>query len=138
MVFKMCDSVTSARYSSIFNVLRQWSILLIPTYRVYRLYDNNLLQYNIIQMSRWVLIWNSNSVRECMKTCQVSRIARDTKRIRVLGHALTQEILTRIDTCTAWYPGMRWSNETYLLDRYNTRVRVLKMPRPLAKLDTRS
>ena len=30
----MRDSVPSARYSSICNVLRQWSILLIPTYRV--------------------------------------------------------------------------------------------------------
>ena len=36
----MSDSVPSARYSSVCNVLRQWSIQLIPTYRVYRLYDN--------------------------------------------------------------------------------------------------
>ena len=35
----MRDSVPSARYSSVCNVLRQWNILLIPTYRVYRLYD---------------------------------------------------------------------------------------------------
>ena len=35
----MCDSVPSARYSSVCNVLRLWSISLIPTYRVYRLYD---------------------------------------------------------------------------------------------------
>ena len=33
------DSVPSARYSSVCNVLRQWRIWLIPTYRVYRLYD---------------------------------------------------------------------------------------------------
>ena len=39
VVFKMCDSVPSARYSSVCNVLRQWRIWLIPTYRVYRLYD---------------------------------------------------------------------------------------------------
>ena len=30
----MRDSVPSARYSSVCNVLRQWSISLIPTYRV--------------------------------------------------------------------------------------------------------
>ena len=30
----MCDSVPSARYSSVCNVLRQWRIWLIPTYRV--------------------------------------------------------------------------------------------------------
>ena len=30
VVFKMCDSVPSARYSSICNVLRLWSISLIP------------------------------------------------------------------------------------------------------------
>ena len=35
----MQDSVPSTRYSSICNVLRQWRIWLIPTYRVYRLYD---------------------------------------------------------------------------------------------------
>ena len=39
VVFKMRDSVPSARYSSICNVLRRWRIWLIPTYRVYRLYD---------------------------------------------------------------------------------------------------
>ena len=35
----MRDSVPSASYSSVCNVLRQWNIQLIPTYRVYRLYD---------------------------------------------------------------------------------------------------
>ena len=35
----MRDSVPSASYSSVCNVLRQWSISLIPTYRVGRLYD---------------------------------------------------------------------------------------------------
>ena len=35
MVFKMRDSVPSTRYSSVCNVLRQWNISLIPTYRVY-------------------------------------------------------------------------------------------------------
>ena len=39
----MRDSVPSASYSSVCNVLRQWNISLIPTYRVYRLYDT----YNI-------------------------------------------------------------------------------------------
>ena len=35
----MRDSVPSARYSHICNVSRQWKTSLIPTYRVYRLYD---------------------------------------------------------------------------------------------------
>ena len=35
----MRDSVPSGSYSSVCNVLRQWNIPLIPTYRVYRLYD---------------------------------------------------------------------------------------------------
>ena len=39
VVFKKCDCVPSARYSIVCNVLHQWSISLIPTYRVYRLYD---------------------------------------------------------------------------------------------------
>ena len=37
----MRDSVPSASYSSVCNVLRQWNIPLIPTYRVYRLYDSH-------------------------------------------------------------------------------------------------
>ena len=37
VVFKMRDSVPSARYSPVCNVLRQWKTSLIPTYRVYRL-----------------------------------------------------------------------------------------------------
>ena len=40
VVFKIRDSVPSARYSSVCNVLRLWNILLIPTYRIYRLYDS--------------------------------------------------------------------------------------------------
>ena len=40
----MRDSVPSASYSSICNVLHLWSISLIPTYRVYRLYDK---EYNV-------------------------------------------------------------------------------------------
>ena len=39
VVFKMRDSVPSARYSRVCNVLRLRKIWLIPTYRVYRLYD---------------------------------------------------------------------------------------------------
>ena len=35
----MCDSLPSPRYSPVCNVLRQWKTSLIPTYRVYRLYD---------------------------------------------------------------------------------------------------
>ena len=41
VVFKMRDSVPSTSYSSVCNVLCQWSISLIPTYRVYRLYDDD-------------------------------------------------------------------------------------------------
>ena len=43
VVFKIRDSVPSARYSPIFNVLRLWKTSLIPTYRVYRLYDSVIL-----------------------------------------------------------------------------------------------
>ena len=44
----MRDSVPSASYSSVCNVLRQWNIPLIPTYRVYRLYD--------ILVSNWLIV----------------------------------------------------------------------------------
>ena len=45
VVLKMRDSVPSARYSSICNVLRLWKISLIPTYRVYQLYDIYIFFY---------------------------------------------------------------------------------------------
>ena len=60
----MRESVPSMRYSSICNVLRQSRIWLIPTYRVYRLYDNRTYseasiatyvgakQYNTYRVSR--------------------------------------------------------------------------------------
>ena len=35
----MRDSVPSPRYLPVCNVLHQWKTSLIPTYRVYRLYD---------------------------------------------------------------------------------------------------
>ena len=44
----MRDSVPSARYSSVCNVLRQWNSSLIPTYRVYRLYVSYLLSENVL------------------------------------------------------------------------------------------
>ena len=40
----MRDSVPSVSYSSVCNVLRQWNISLIPTYRVYRLYDDSMIE----------------------------------------------------------------------------------------------
>ena len=39
----MRDSVPSPRYSAVCNVLRQWKTSLIPTYRVYRLYDKEVI-----------------------------------------------------------------------------------------------
>ena len=39
VVFKPRDSVPSARYFPICNLLRQWKTSLIPIYRVYRLCD---------------------------------------------------------------------------------------------------
>ena len=35
----MRNSVHSVRYSPICNVMRQWKTSLIPSYRIYRLYD---------------------------------------------------------------------------------------------------
>ena len=40
VVFKMRDSVPNVGYSRVCNVLHLWRILLLPTYRVYRIYDN--------------------------------------------------------------------------------------------------
>ena len=48
VLFKMRDSVPSVRYSSVCIVLRLWRISLIPTYRVYRLYDRVYRLYDRI------------------------------------------------------------------------------------------
>ena len=45
VVFKMRESVPTARYSPVCNVLRQWKTSLILTYRVYRLYDIYIYMY---------------------------------------------------------------------------------------------
>ena len=41
----MRESVPTARYSPVCNVLRQWKTSLILTYRVYRLYDSYSYSY---------------------------------------------------------------------------------------------
>ena len=46
VVFKMRESVPTARYSPVCNVLRQWKTSLILTYRVYRLYDSYSYSYS--------------------------------------------------------------------------------------------
>ena len=69
----MRDSVPSARYSSVCNVLRLWSISLIPTYRVYRLYDNWLsfsvfmIRLHLQNVSAFFL---SSKTRKCGGICR--------------------------------------------------------------------
>ena len=66
MVFKMRDSVHSARYSPVCNVLRQWKTSLIPIYKVYRLYDiiyfyictYELVQLHLLQGLRSAVVDN--------------------------------------------------------------------------------
>ena len=43
VVFKICDSVPSVRYSSVCDVLCLWRILVIPTYRVYIYTDYDII-----------------------------------------------------------------------------------------------
>ena len=56
----MRDSVPSASYSSVCNVLRQWNIPLIPTYRVYRLYD--YVSSSPCGVSMYVSLFDINNV----------------------------------------------------------------------------
>ena len=51
VVFKMRDSLPSARYPPVCNVLRQWKTSLILTYRVYRLCDS-YSYYSPVDLSR--------------------------------------------------------------------------------------
>ena len=45
MTVRSLESVHSLRYFRFCNVLHIWTIRAIPTYRVYRLYDNTVLLY---------------------------------------------------------------------------------------------
>ena len=57
-VFKMRNSVPSARYSPVCNVLRLWRIWLIRTYRVYRLYDMLCIFLALLMNWKFYLIVN--------------------------------------------------------------------------------
>ena len=62
VVFKMRESVPTARYSPVCNVLRQWKTSLILTYRVYRLYDK-YAEYVPKQLVNFELNQYSNAVK---------------------------------------------------------------------------
>ena len=72
----MRDSVRtcSTRYSSVCNVLRQWNISLIPTYRVYQLYDTQLnvnivhIQYMSYIIHYYIVLYSSYTVYELYNT----------------------------------------------------------------------
>ena len=74
----MRDSVPSARYSPVCNVLRQWKTSLIPTYRVYRLYDDYKvfkynLKYKFIQLEMFYIVreymYQTSSALGILKKC---------------------------------------------------------------------
>ena len=62
----MCDSVPSLRYFSVCNVLRQWRILLIPTYGIYLLYDNNPNNTHIAAIMPSPLTMHPQSWQSCL------------------------------------------------------------------------
>ena len=72
----MRDSVPSASYSSVCNVLRQWNILLIPTYRVYRLYDiyicMNIYAYMCVQTRAEVSVHYRQAMKHFRSLHQLS------------------------------------------------------------------
>ena len=73
----MRDSVPSARYSSVCNVLRQWNILLIPTYRVYRLYDRVYRLYDMLLLFEYNLLQKYLSIIIIESVDSISRDERD-------------------------------------------------------------
>ena len=60
----MRESVPTARYSPVCNVLRQWKTSLILTYRVYRLYDSCVRTRIYIEDMR------TKKVNECAVTSE--------------------------------------------------------------------
>ena len=73
VVFKMRDSVPSPRYSTVCNVLRQWKTSLIPTYRVYPLYDKDVVGPS-------AMVVESDSVGPSPTVTGVGRYAQSSRR----------------------------------------------------------
>ena len=66
----MRESVPTARYSPVCNVLRQWKTSLILTYRVYRLYDTRMSVRNFVYSKDLEGSCGQYSVANCR--CDVS------------------------------------------------------------------
>ena len=101
----MRDSVPSASYSSVCNVLRQWSISLIPTYRVYRLYDKPRVVVTYFRLHHTcsiIIIIMASLTKWCYKklTLQPTRIQpwhNNYKRVRENAHLFMSK-------CTSYVP----------------------------------
>ena len=65
VVFKMRDSVPNPRHSPVCNVLHQWKTSLIPTYRVYRLYDRvyGLCYYLLLDIHAYAYTYYSHDLK---------------------------------------------------------------------------
>ena len=73
----MRESVPTARYSPVCNVLRQWKTSLILTYRVYRLYDTTKIGIMLLQLT-------SSSFLLCYNMCKVHCILMNGEEVNVL------------------------------------------------------
>ena len=69
----MRDSVPGGSYSSVCNVLSQWSISLIPTYRVYLLYDN-IAKILAIERTRKLALLAIIASEASFLVCSMARI----------------------------------------------------------------
>ena len=100
----MRDSLPSARCSPVCNVLRQWKTSLIPTYRVYRLYDTCVTCLKGFPVMSVRLASASSAESECL------HCARDKHSPKLYSSAnnmnpgiVPPELMVRFYTCTFLY-----------------------------------
>ena len=95
----MRESVPTARYSPVCNVLRQWKTSLILTYRVYRLYDYIHTLHPILTARR------SGHEEEDSEYEEIEAVLHSQRKVRMLihnMHVMAVSTLHWLSICMQW------------------------------------
>ena len=116
----MRESVPTARYSPVCNVLRQWKTSLILTYRVYRLYDINIGKIRIIQQTR-----------EARSARQLAKYNNNFTNFKVIKHIIESvDSISRDDRgfpLTQYITNGRISRARYIITHFKNHNRILRL-----------
>ena len=118
----MRESVPTARYSPVCNVLRQWKTSLILTYRVYRLYDKRLIERLHLNTRAYI----SRASRSCAILDEFKMVSATVfdffPTLKTISKAHSQAIVPLPENATAL--GSRIPPHAVLLHVNNTPVKL--------------